>query len=97
MYSFLTGEGFVSATAKLHRLPDPETASRRAIAIVEMADAQDRRISTYSKGMAIRRLMTSRSHVFVVRISDDRRLGAALIGRPAVTGVASFALKGEPA
>ena len=36
---------------------------------------------------AIRRLMTSRPHVFVVRTSDDRRLGAALIGRPAVTGV----------
>jgi len=36
---------------------------------------------------AIRRLMTSRPHVFVVRTSDDRRLGACLIGRPAVTGV----------
>src|SRR5437773_5241322 len=36
---------------------------------------------------AIRRLMTSRPHVFLVRTSDDRRLGAALIGRPAVTGV----------
>ena len=31
---------------------------------------------------AIRRLMTSRPHVFLVRSSDDRRLGAALIGRP---------------
>src|SRR3984957_8586869 len=36
---------------------------------------------------AIRRLMTSRPHVFQVRTSDDRRLGAALIGRPSVTGV----------
>jgi ABC-2 type transport system ATP-binding protein len=36
---------------------------------------------------AIRRLMTSRPHVFVVRSGDDRRLGAALIGRPAVSGV----------
>jgi ABC-2 type transport system ATP-binding protein len=36
---------------------------------------------------AIRRLMTSRPHVFVVRSGDDRRLGAALIGRPAVRGV----------
>ena len=36
---------------------------------------------------AIRRLMTSRPHVFLVRTSDDRRLGATLIGRPAVTGV----------
>jgi ABC-2 type transport system ATP-binding protein len=37
---------------------------------------------------AIRRLMTARPHVFVVRSSADRELGAALIGNPAVTGVA---------
>jgi ABC-2 type transport system ATP-binding protein len=36
---------------------------------------------------AIRRLMTSRPHVFLVRTSDDRKLGATLIGRPAVNGV----------
>jgi ABC-2 type transport system ATP-binding protein len=36
---------------------------------------------------AIRRLMTSRPHVFGVRSSDDRLLGATLIGHPAVTGV----------
>ncbi len=36
---------------------------------------------------AIRRLMTSRPHVFVVRSGDDRRLASALIGRPAVRGV----------
>jgi ABC-2 type transport system ATP-binding protein len=167
VYAFLTGEDFVRSTAKLHRLADPEAAARRAIAIVDMAAAQDRRISTYSKGMrqrikvaaalvhdpevllldepfngmdprqrlhmmdlltklgaegrtillsshileeverlagtiqvivsgrlaasgdfrAIRRLMTSRPHVFLVRTSDDRLLGSALIGSPAVTGV----------
>jgi ABC-2 type transport system ATP-binding protein len=167
VYSFLTGTDFVLATAKLHGLPDPDAAARRAIGIVEMADAQDRKISTYSKGMrqrikvaaalvhdpevllldepfngmdprqrlqmmdlldalenrgrailfsshileeverisgtiqvivggrlaasgdfrAIRRLMTSRPHVFLVRSSDDRLLGAALIGSPAVNGV----------
>ncbi len=167
VYAFLTGEEFVLATARLHKLPDPRAATRRAIAIVDMEQAQDRRISTYSKGMrqrikvaaalvhdpqvllldepfngmdprqrlhmmdllaklgaegrtillsshileeveqlagtiqvivagrlaasgdfrAIRRLMTSRPHVFLVRTSDDRLLGAALIGSPAVTGV----------
>jgi ABC-2 type transport system ATP-binding protein len=167
VYAFLTGQEFVRATARLHKLPDPDAAAQRAIGIVEMAGAQDRRISTYSKGMrqrikvaaalvhdpqvilldepfngmdprqrlhmmdllegladqgrtilfsshileeverlsgtiqvivsgrlaasgdfrAIRRLMTSRPHVFLVRTSDDRRLGATLIGRPAVTGV----------
>ena len=167
VYPFLTGLEFVRATARLHKLPDPDRSSQRVIAIVEMAGAQDRKISTYSKGMrqrikvaaalvhdpevllldepfngmdprqrlhmmdlletlgdegrtilfsshileeverlsgtiqvivagrlaasgdfrAIRRLMTSRPHVFLVRTSDDRRLGAALIGRPSVSGV----------
>ncbi|MGI9006476.1 MAG: ABC transporter ATP-binding protein [Streptosporangiaceae bacterium] len=167
VYSFLTGADFVSSTARLHKLPDPDAAARRAIEMVEMTPAQDRRIATYSKGMrqrikvaaalvhdpqvllldepfngmdprqrlqmmdlleqmadqgrtilfsshileevermsgtiqvivagrlaasgdfrAIRRLMTSRPHVFLVRTSADRALGAALIGRPAVTGV----------
>ncbi len=167
VYAFLTGEEFVRATARLHELADPAGAARRAIAIVDMGDAQDRKISTYSKGMrqrikvaaalvhdpqvllldepfngmdprqrlhmmdlltklgaegrtillsshileeverladtiqvvvsgrlaasgdfrAIRRLMTSRPHVFLVRTSDDRLLGSALIGRPAVAGV----------
>jgi ABC-2 type transport system ATP-binding protein len=167
VYGFLSGFDFVRSTARLHRLADPHAAAHRAIAIVDMADAQDRRIATYSKGMkqrikvaaalvhdpaillldepfngmdprqrlhmmdlleqmaaqgrtilfsshileeverisgtievivggrlaasgdfrAIRRLMTSRPHVFLVRSSADRELGAALIGRPAVSGV----------
>jgi ABC-2 type transport system ATP-binding protein len=167
VYSFLTGAEFVKATAKLHGLPDPDTAARRAISMLEMTEAQDRKISTYSKGMrqrikvaaalvhdpevvlldepfngmdprqrlhmmdllhaqgehgrvivfsshileeverlsgiiqvivggrlaasgdfrAIRRLMTNRPHVFLVRSSDDRTLGAALIRRPAVSAV----------
>jgi ABC-2 type transport system ATP-binding protein len=36
---------------------------------------------------AIRRLMTSRPHVFNVRSSDDRRLAALLVGRPYTTAV----------
>ncbi|MFY1578538.1 ABC transporter ATP-binding protein [Verrucosispora sp. WMMD703] len=51
VHSFLTAFEFVLATAKLHKLPDPQAAARRAIDLVEMADAQDRRIGTYSKGM----------------------------------------------
>ncbi|MEU8420206.1 ABC transporter ATP-binding protein [Micromonospora sp. NPDC048835] len=48
---FLTAYEFVLASAKLHRLPDPEAAARRAIGLVELESAQDRRIGTYSKGM----------------------------------------------
>jgi ABC-2 type transport system ATP-binding protein len=170
VYAFLTGEQFVRATAKLHKLPDLEAATRHAIEMTDMADAADRKISTYSKGMrqrikvaaalvhdpqillldepfngmdprqrihmmdllaklgaegrtilfsshileeverlsgtiqvmvagrlaasgdfrAIRRLMTSRPHVFNVRTSsasDDRRLGAVLVGRPYTNAV----------
>jgi len=51
LHGFLTAREFVEASARLHRLPQPEAAARRAIALVEMADAEDRRIATYSKGM----------------------------------------------
>ena len=37
--------------ARLHGLADPDAAAARAIDLLEMTDAQDRRISTYSKGM----------------------------------------------
>ena len=51
VHPFLTAYEFVLAAAKLHKLPDPKAAARRAIELVEMTDAQDRRIGTYSKGM----------------------------------------------
>jgi len=167
VYAFLTGDQFVTTTAKLHKLPDPQAAAARAIATLDMTEWAGRKIATYSKGMrqrikvaaalvhdpeilvldepfngmdprqrlhmmdlldklgsegrtilfsshileeverlsgtiqvvvagrlaasgdfrAIRRLMTSRPHVFKVRSSDDRLLGGTLIGRPAVTAV----------
>ena len=139
VYAFLTGEQFVRSTAKLHGLANPDAATRQAIEMTEMAQAADRKIATYSKGMrqrihmmellaklgaegrtilfsshileeverlsgtiqvmvagrlaasgdfrAIRRLMTSRPHVFNVRSSDDRRLAALLVGRPYTTAV----------
>ncbi|NYI05467.1 ABC transporter ATP-binding protein [Allostreptomyces psammosilenae] len=59
MYDFLTGWQFVLANAELHGLPDPGAAARRAIAAVEMEYAQERAISTYSKGMRQRVKMAS--------------------------------------
>jgi ABC-2 type transport system ATP-binding protein len=167
VHGFLSAREFVTASAKLHRLPEPERAARRALELVEMTEAQDRRIDTFSKGMrqrtrvaaalvhdpavllldepfngmdprqrlhmmellhgmgsagrtvlfsshileeveqvsgtvqvivagrlaasgdyrTIRRLMTHRPHVFVVRSTDDRRLAVALMGEGSVGGI----------
>ena len=167
VHGFLTAREFVTASAKMHRLPQPEAAARRAIELVEMTDAQDRRIETFSKGMrqrtrvaaalvhdpavllldepfngmdprqrlhmmellhgmggagrtvlfsshileeveqvsgtvqvivagrlaasgdyrSIRRLMTHRPHVFVIRSTDDRRLAVALMNEESVGGI----------
>jgi ABC-2 type transport system ATP-binding protein len=57
MYDFLTGREFVVANAELHGLGRKEAA--RALATVEMEYAQDRKISTYSKGMRQRVKMAS--------------------------------------
>jgi len=167
IYAFLTARVFVTASAKLHELPDPKAAAERALDLVEMNEAADRPISTYSKGMrqrakvaaalvhdpqvllldepfngmdprqrmhmmdllreqgrngrtilfsshileevekladtvqvvvagrlaasgdyrTIRRLMTNRPHVFMLRSTDDRALAQVLISSPAVQGV----------
>ncbi|MET7756526.1 ABC transporter ATP-binding protein [Streptomyces sp. NPDC005389] len=57
MYDFLTGREFVVANAELQGLGAEE--ARRALATVEMEYAQDRKISTYSKGMRQRVKMAS--------------------------------------
>jgi ABC-2 type transport system ATP-binding protein len=167
VYAFLTAREFVTASAKLHKLPDPTAAAERALDLVEMAAAADRPIQTYSKGMrqrakvaaalvhdpkvllldepfngmdprqrmhmmdllrglgadgrtilfsshileevekladtvqvvvagrlaasgdyrTIRRLMTTRPHVFNLRSTDDRALAGVLIASAAVQGV----------
>ncbi|MEU5528302.1 ABC transporter ATP-binding protein [Micromonospora chersina] len=68
VHTFLSAYEFVLASAKLHRLPDPEAAARRAIALVEMEDAQDRKIGTYSKGMR------QRTRVAAALVHDPRVL-----------------------
>ncbi len=50
-HAFLTANEFVLASAKLHKLRDATGAARRAVELVGMTGAADRRIGTYSKGM----------------------------------------------
>jgi ABC-2 type transport system ATP-binding protein len=72
MYDALTGWDFVLANARLHKLPDPEGAARRAIATVEMAPAQERDIRTYSKGMKQRiKMATAIVHDPTVLLLDE--------------------------
>jgi ABC-2 type transport system ATP-binding protein len=167
VHGFLSGWEFVLASAKLHKLPNPAAAAKAVLELVEMTDAKDRRMDTYSKGMrqrtrvaaalvhdpsvllldepfngmdpyqrmhmmdllhgmgskgrtvlfsshileeveqvsgtvqvivagrlaasgdyrTIRRLMTTRPHVFTIQSSDNRSLAVALMGEGSVAGV----------
>jgi ABC-2 type transport system ATP-binding protein len=51
VYPFLTAREFVMASARLQGLPNAAEAVDRAIAVVDLADAADRAIGGYSKGM----------------------------------------------
>jgi ABC-2 type transport system ATP-binding protein len=51
VYDFLTGRQFVELNARLQQVPDVEEASQRAIATVDLAAVQDRRLGGYSRGM----------------------------------------------
>lgn len=51
LYDFLTGEQFVRLNAELQKIAQPKLAAQHAIGLLDMADAADRKISTYSKGM----------------------------------------------
>ncbi len=72
MYDVVSGWEFVLANARLHRLDDPQAAARRAIETVHMTDAQDRDISTYSKGMKQRiKMATALVHDPPVLLLDE--------------------------
>ena len=51
VHGFLTAREFVQASARMQKLSDPKAAAERALRMVEMTEAADRRIDTYSKGM----------------------------------------------
>jgi ABC-2 type transport system ATP-binding protein len=51
VHAYLTGREFVLLNARLQGVADPDAATARAIATVELTDAADRSIGGYSKGM----------------------------------------------
>ena len=51
VHGYLTARQFVTACAKMQKLPDPAAAAQRALELVEMTGAAERRIETFSKGM----------------------------------------------
>jgi ABC-2 type transport system ATP-binding protein len=72
VHAYLTALEFVVASAKLHGLPDPSAAAARALSLVEMAEFQDRRIGTYSKGMRQRtRVAAALVHEPTVLLLDE--------------------------
>ncbi|MFP6594394.1 MAG: ABC transporter ATP-binding protein [Dehalococcoidia bacterium] len=50
-YDFMSGRAFVELNARLQQVPDVKDAVDRAIEQVDMADAQNRSIGEYSRGM----------------------------------------------
>jgi ABC-2 type transport system ATP-binding protein len=51
IYPFLSGREFVRLNAKLQRVPNVKDAVERAISLVDMQSAADRKVGGYSKGM----------------------------------------------
>ena len=77
VYGFMKGREFVTMMGRLRGVRDVETAVDRAIEMVDLADAQHRQMSTYSRGMRQRmRLAGTLVHDPELLILDEPLNGA---------------------
>jgi ABC-2 type transport system ATP-binding protein len=77
VYGFMKGREFVRMMGKLRHVPDLEHAVDKAIALVDLEDAQHRQMDTYSRGMRQRmRLAATLVHEPEVLILDEPLNGA---------------------
>ena len=77
VYGFMRGREFVRMMGRLRGVADLERAVDRAIELVDLADAQHRRMDTYSRGMRQRmRLAGTLVHDPAVLILDEPLNGA---------------------
>jgi ABC-2 type transport system ATP-binding protein len=72
MYDSMTGEEFVLANARLHKLANPAKAAIAALEQVDMMDSRDRKIGEFSKGMKQRiKMATALVHSPKVLLLDE--------------------------
>ena len=97
VYDFLTGREFVELNARLQRLPDVAAAVDEAIALVDLAADQHRRIGGYSRGMRQRmRLAATLVHSPEVLLLDEPLSGTDPPQRVHLMGVMRrFAAQGR--
>lgn len=77
VYGFMKGREFVTMMGRLRGVPNLEKAVDRAIAFVDLAEAQHRRMDTYSRGMRQRmRLAATLVHDPEILILDEPLNGA---------------------
>jgi ABC-2 type transport system ATP-binding protein len=77
VYGFMKGRDFVRAMGKLRGVKNLESEVDRAIALVDLADAQHRAMNTYSRGMRQRmRLAATLVHDPEILILDEPLNGA---------------------
>jgi ABC-2 type transport system ATP-binding protein len=95
-YEGMTGTQFVTALARIRGVKDCDAAARRAIDWVRMAEAADRKILTYSRGMRQRiKLAQAVVHRPQLLVLDEPLTGSdPLVRQELITLIKAFADEG---